>query len=170
MRSTMMDVPLLVSRILTHGSTVHASSEVATWTADGARRTSFAEVGRDAARLAHALRDLGITGDQRVGTFMWNNAEHLIAYLGVPSMGAVLHTVNIRLFPEQLAYVVNHAEDRVILVDATLAAPFAALLPQLRTVRHVVVNGGRARRGRRPRRARRLRGGARLRHPDRGPA
>ncbi|MGZ4602079.1 MAG: long-chain fatty acid--CoA ligase [Kineosporiaceae bacterium] len=140
MRSTMMDVPLLVSRILTHGSTVHASSEVATWTADGARRTSFAQVGRDAARLAHALRDLGITGDQRVGTFMWNNAEHLIAYLGVPSMGAVLHTVNIRLFPEQLAYVVNHAEDRVILLDATLAAPFAALMPQLRTVRHVIVN------------------------------
>ncbi|HYJ74902.1 MAG TPA: AMP-binding protein, partial [Kineosporiaceae bacterium] len=129
MRSTMMDVPLLVSRILTHGTTVHASSEAVTWTADGPRRTSYAEVGRTAARLAHALHDLGVTGDQRVGTFMWNNAEHLAVYLAVPSMGAVLHPVNIRLFPEQLAYVVNHAEDQVVVLDATLAPGFAKLLP-----------------------------------------
>jgi fatty-acyl-CoA synthase len=139
-RSTMMDVPLLVSRILTHGATVHGASDVVTWTGGEPRRTSFADVGRDAARLAHALRDLGVTADQRVGTFMWNNAEHLVAYLAVPSMGAVLHTINIRLFPEQLAYVVNHAEDEVVLVDDTLAAPFARLLPFLTTVRHVIVN------------------------------
>jgi fatty-acyl-CoA synthase len=140
MRSTMMDVPLLVSRILVHGTTVHGSSEVVTWTADGPRRMSYADVGRDAARLAHALRDLGITSDQRVGTFMWNNAEHLVAYLAVPSMGAVLHTVNIRLFPDQLAYVVNHAEDEVVLVDGTLAPAFATLLPRLRSVRHVILS------------------------------
>src|SRR4051794_22464874 len=139
MRSTMMDVPLLVSRILVHGTTVHGSSEVVTWTADGPRRMSYADVGRDAARLAHALRDLGITGDQRVGTFMWNNAEHLVAYLAVPSMGAVLHTVNIMFFPDQLAYVVNHAEDEVVLVD-TLAPAFATLLPRLRSVRHVILS------------------------------
>ena len=140
MRSTMMDVPLLVSRILVHGTTVHGSAEVVTWGAEGPRRTSFADVGRDAARLAHALRDLGISGDQRVGTFMWNNAEHLVAYLAVPSMGAVLHPINIRLFPEQLAYVVDHAEDEVVLLDATLAPAFAGLLPGLRSVRHVVLS------------------------------
>ena len=150
MRSTMMDAPLLVSRILVHGTTVHGASEVVTWAPDGPRRLSYADVGRDAARLAHALRELGITGDQRVGTFMWNNAEHLVAYLAVPSMGAVLHPVNIRLFPEQLVYVINHAEDEVVLVDATLAPAFAALLPQLRSVRHVVLVHGR-RRGRRRR-------------------
>jgi acyl-CoA synthetase (AMP-forming)/AMP-acid ligase II len=140
MRSTMMDVPLLVSRILTHGATVHGSSEVVTWTAEGPRRSSYADVGRDAARLASALRDLGITGDQRVGTFMWNNAEHLVAYLAVPAMGAVLHPINIRLFPEQLVYVTNHAEDEVVVLDATLAPAFAQLLPRLRTVRHVILS------------------------------
>src|SRR6266508_3694711 len=112
MRSTMMDTPLMVSRMLEHGRTVHGGSDVVTWTADGPRRMSYAQVGDLAARLAHALReDLGVTGDERVGTLMWNNAEHLAAYLAVPSMGAVLHTLNLRLFPEQLIYVINHPQD-----------------------------------------------------------
>src|SRR5262245_41202645 len=143
MRSTMMDLPLQVSRLLEHGSTVHGSSEVVTWTADGPRRTSYAEVGAKAAQLAHALReDLGVVGDQRVATFMWNNAEHLIAYFAVPSMGAVLHTLNLRLFPEQLVYIANHASDRVIIVDSTLIPLLARVLPQLSTVEHVIVVGG----------------------------
>src|SRR5690242_7496094 len=75
MRSTMMTTPLQVSRLLQHGSTVHGSSEVITWTAEGPRRTPYSEIGARAARLAGALRGLGITGDQRVGTLMWNNAE-----------------------------------------------------------------------------------------------
>ena len=99
----------MISRLLAHGTTVHADQEVVTWTADGGRRLSFADLGTQAARLAAALRGLGVTGDQRVATFMWNNAEHLEAYLAVPSMGAVLHTLNIRLFPDQLIYVANHA-------------------------------------------------------------
>jgi fatty-acyl-CoA synthase len=139
----MMDLPLQVSRILAHGSTVHGTSEVVTWTGEGARRTSFAEVGAKAAQLAHALRDdLGVTGDQRVATFMWNNAEHLVAYFAVPSMGAVLHTLNLRLFPEQVAYIANHAEDRVVLVDSTLIPLLAKVLPAMETVEHVVVVGG----------------------------
>lgn len=143
MRSTMMDAPLQVSRLLEHGRTVHGSSEVVTWTTEGSRRMSYAEVGAHAARLAHALRDeLGITGDERIGTLMWNNAEHLIAYLAVPSMGAVLHTLNLRLFPEQLCYIVNHAEDRVVIVDSTLLPLLAGVLAQLTTVRHVIVVGG----------------------------
>src|SRR5678815_4329544 len=134
MRSTMMETPLQVSRLLQHGSTVHGSSEVITWTADGPRRTPYAEVGAMAARLARALRDdLGITGDERVGTLMWNNAEHLTAYLTVPSMGAVLHTLNLRLFPEQLIYIVNHAEDRVVIVDSTLIPLLLGVLPHLHT-------------------------------------
>ncbi len=142
MRSTMQPVPLLISRILTYGTTVHGASEVVTWTADGPRRASYDQVGRHSAQLANALRDkLGITGDQRVATFMWNNQEHLEAYLAIPSSGAVLHALNIRLFPEQMVYVANHAEDRVVIVDNSLAAPFAKLLPHLKTVEHVVVNG-----------------------------
>jgi fatty-acyl-CoA synthase len=139
----MLDSPLLVSRILEHGSTVHGSAEVVTWTGAAPRRMTYAEVGRAAARLAHALRDeLGVTGDQRVATFMWNNYEHLVAYFAVPSMGAVLHTLNIRLFPDQVAYIANHAEDRVVLVDSTLIPLLAKVLPELSTVKHVVVVGG----------------------------
>ena len=105
MKSTMQTTPLLISQILRYGSVMHADKEVVTWTSDTPRRMTFAEIGRRSAQLAHALRGLGITGDQRVATFMWNNAEHLVAYFAVPSMGAVLHALNIRLFPEQLVYV-----------------------------------------------------------------
>jgi fatty-acyl-CoA synthase len=139
----MMDLPLQISRLLEHGATVHGSSEVVTWTGDGARRMTFAELGANAAQLAHALHDdLGVTGDERVGTFMWNNAEHLVGYAAVPSMGAVLHTLNLRLFPDQLTYIANHAEDSVIIVDSTLIPLLARVLPDLHTVKHVVVVGG----------------------------
>ncbi|HEY5247464.1 MAG TPA: long-chain fatty acid--CoA ligase [Dermatophilaceae bacterium] len=141
MKSTMQETPLLISRILKSGTALHADQEVVTWTAQGARRTSFAEVGTQAAQLANALRGLGIDGDQRVATFMWNNAEHLVAYLAVPSMGAVLHALNIRLFPEQIIYVTNHARNTAVIVDNSLAAPFSKLLPHLATLRHVIVNG-----------------------------
>ncbi|MEU1602301.1 fatty acid--CoA ligase [Micromonospora matsumotoense] len=138
-----MDAPLQVARILEHGATVHGTAEVVTWTGAEPRRMSYAEVGRAAARLAHALRDeCGVTGDERVATFMWNNNEHLVAYFAVPSMGAVLHTLNLRLFPDQVAYIANHAQDRVVLVDSTLIPLLARVLGELTTVRHVVVVGG----------------------------
>lgn len=137
----MMDVPLQIRRVLDHGRRVFATSRVVTATPDGMRTATYRQVGADAARLAHALAGLGVREGHRVGTFMWNNAEHVVAYLGVPSMGAVLHPINIRLFPDQLAYVANHAEDRVMIVDGSLLDGFAKLLPQLKTVRHVIVNG-----------------------------
>ncbi|MEV7016167.1 MULTISPECIES: long-chain fatty acid--CoA ligase [unclassified Streptomyces] len=142
MLSTMQDVPLLISRILTHGSTIHGTSQVITWTGEGAQRRSYAEIGARAAQLAHALReDLGVTGDERVATLMWNNAEHVEAYFAIPSMGAVLHTLNLRLPAEQLAWIVNHAADRVVIVNGSLIPLIAPLLPHLRTVEHVVVSG-----------------------------
>jgi len=137
----MMITPLQVSRLLDHGRTVHGSSEVITWTADSPRRRRYSEIGAQAAQLAGALRDLGVTGDQRVGTLMWNNAEHLVAYLAVPSMGAVLHTLNLRLFPEQLIYIVNHAEDRVVIVDSTLLPLLTGVMPHVTTLQHVIVVG-----------------------------
>ena len=141
MKSTMQDAQLTIGSLMKHGTTVHADSEVVTATADGTRSRSYAELGRRAAQLAHGLRSLGITGDQRVATFQWNNVEHLEAYLAVPSMGAVLHTLNIRLFPEQLVYIANHAEDQVVIVDDSLVPLLAAQLPQLATVTHVLVAG-----------------------------
>lgn len=143
MLSTMQDVPLLISRILTHGSTVHGTSQVISWTGEGEpQRRSFAEVGARAAQLAHALReDLGVADGERTATLMWNNAEHVEAYFAIPSMGAVLHTLNLRLPVEQLAWIVNHAADRVVIVNGSLLPLLAPLLPHLKPVEHVVVSG-----------------------------
>jgi len=142
MLSTMQDGPLSLATLVRYGTGVHGDSEVVTWTGDSGRRSTFADLGREAAKLANALRALGITGDQRVGTFMWNNTEHLAAYLAVPAMGAVLHTLNIRLFPDQLTYVVNHAEDKVILADASLLPLLNPLLSTFDSVEHLIVVGG----------------------------
>jgi fatty-acyl-CoA synthase len=138
----MQEIPLSISTIIRHGTGVQGASGVWTTTADGHRHASYAEVGRRAARFAHALRErLDVDGDQRVGTYMWNNQEHLEVYLAVPGMGAVLHTLNIRLAPNQLAHIVNHAQDEVIVVDDSLLPQLAKALPELRGVRHLVVVG-----------------------------
>jgi acyl-CoA synthetase (AMP-forming)/AMP-acid ligase II len=141
LESTMQDFPLTIAMILRHGRTVHGDSEVVTFEGDSSRRASFVEVAGRAEQLAAALQRLGIEPGDRVGTFQWNTQEHLEAYLAVPTMGAVLHTLNIRLFPEQLTYVVNHAEDRVVIVDDTLIPLLARVAPDLKTVEHYVVVG-----------------------------
>ncbi|PKW08737.1 fatty-acyl-CoA synthase [Streptomyces sp. 1222.5] len=143
MLSTMQDVPLTVTRILTHGVLVHGRSRITTWTGeDEPQRRSFAEAGARAVQLANALRDeLGVRGDDRVATLMWNNAEHVEAYFAIPSMGAVLHTLNLRLPAEQLVWIVNHAADRVVIVNGSLIPMLAPLLSKLPTVEHVVVSG-----------------------------
>ena len=123
MRSTMMDTPLTISAIMRYGTTAYAGREVVTATPDGVRRRTYGELGDRAARLASALRGLGVDGDQRVATLMWNNAEHLEAYLAIPSMGAVLHTLNLRLEPEVIGYIAEHAGDEVVIVDATPGRP-----------------------------------------------
>ncbi|MHA3019803.1 fatty acid--CoA ligase [Mycobacterium sp. BMJ-28] len=142
MYSTMQNWPLTITAILRHACGVNGDRVVTTATGHGGHRgTTYREIGEQAARLAHALRGLGITGDERVATFQWNNAEHLTAYLAVPSMGAVLHTLNIRLSAEQIAYIANEAQDRVIIVDASLVPLLAPVLPQLSTVHTVIVVG-----------------------------
>jgi fatty-acyl-CoA synthase len=143
MESTMMDIPLTVASIMRYGTTVFGDKEVVTCTGPRAstRRRSYAEAGERAARLAGALRSLGVDGDQRVGTFMWNNAEHLEAYLAIPSMGAVMHTLNIRLSPEQVGYIATHAGDYAVIVDGSLVPLFAPVLAHAPGIRHVIVTG-----------------------------
>ena len=141
MNSTMQDAPLLISDILRHGQQVHGDSTVITIEADGYSTATFAEVAERAEKLAGALTRLGIEPGDRVGTFCWNNQGHLEAYLAVPSMGAVLHTLNIRLPAEQLAYVINHAEDRFIIVDGSLIPLLAAIKDDLKTVETIIVRG-----------------------------
>ena len=139
MRSTMMDVPLTVTAIMRHGTTSYADSEVVTLTTDSMRRQTYETTGARAAKLANALRSLGVDGDQRVATLMWNNAEHLEAYLAIPSMGAVLHTLNLRLDPQVIGYIADHAGDDVVIVDATLVPLLARVLPHAPAIRHVIV-------------------------------
>lgn len=133
MSSTMMDdYQLTLLPVFRYGRQVHANSKIITFTgaaddAGGAYvESTFAQVADRADRLASALARLGVQPGDRVGTFMWNNQTHMEAYLAIPCMGAVLHTLNIRLFPEQLAYVINHAEDRVIIIGASIAPLLAA--------------------------------------------
>jgi fatty-acyl-CoA synthase len=137
----MQDAPLSVARLVNHGTVVHGASTVKTWTGDGFRSATYAEVGARARRLANALRGLGIDGDQRVATYQWNSQEHLEAYFAIPAMGAVLHTLNVRLFPEQVIYIANHAEDKVVICDPSLVEPLSKVLPEFETVEHVLVTG-----------------------------
>jgi fatty-acyl-CoA synthase len=140
-QSTMQDFPLTVGMIFRHGRTVHRSSEVVTFEGETSRHTSFAEVADRADRLAAALRGLGIGEGDRVGTFMWNTQEHMEAYFAIPGIGAVLHTLNLRLFPEQLAWIVNHAEDRIIIVDDNIVPLLARVAGELESVEAFVVVG-----------------------------
>ncbi|MGY2063654.1 AMP-binding protein, partial [Nocardia gipuzkoensis] len=142
MWSTMQDEQLSLATLLRYAATFQGDSTVSTWTGDGVRTMTYRELGAESARLAHALRGLGVGEGDRVATFMWNNNEHTVVYMAVPAMGAVLHALNIRLFPEQVVYVANHAEDKVVLVDGSLVPMFAQYLPNLKTVRHVIVVNG----------------------------
>ncbi len=144
MRSTMMDVPLTVTRIMRYGTTVYGDREVVTYAPGGSRRQTYAETGVRAAKLANALQALGVDGDQRVATLMWNNAEHLEAYLAIPSMGAVLHTLNLRLEPEVIGYIATHAGDYAVIVDPSLIPLLVQVLPHAQSISHVIVTGGEA--------------------------
>ena len=139
LESTMQDFPLTISAVLRHGQAVYPDSEIVTWTDAGPRRASFATVGVNANRLAHVLAKLGVQSGDRVATFMWNSQEHMEAYLAIPSMGAVLHTLNIRLFPEQLAYVVNHGAAKVILLDDSLVPLLAKVAARPQDGRAAIV-------------------------------
>jgi fatty-acyl-CoA synthase len=135
------DFQLTLHHPLHRMRSVHPRAEVVTLTEDGVTRASYGQVAERVDRLARALDRLGVEQGDRVGTFAWNNQRHLELYMAVPCVGAVLHTLNIRLFAEQLTYIVNHAEDQVIFVDDSLVAILGELAPTFEGVRHYVVMG-----------------------------
>ncbi|MGO8687289.1 MAG: long-chain fatty acid--CoA ligase [Candidatus Dormibacteria bacterium] len=141
MKSTMQEAPLTLTDILQRGRTLFPGSQVVTFEGESSRRSGFADVAERAARLATGLRRLGIGPGDRVGTLCWNHQQHLEAYLAIPCLGAVLHTLNLRLAPAQLAFIVNHGGDRVVIADAGLLPLLAAIRPQLTTLEKVVVVG-----------------------------
>ena len=145
MRSTMMDFPLTVGHIFGHGRALYSDSEVVTCEANGARRITFGALADRVEQLAAALRRLGVEPGDRVATFGWNNSEHQEAYFAIPGMGAVMHTINIRLSAEQIRYIIGHAEDTVLIADASLAPVLGPVLlaggDELKTLRHLIVYG-----------------------------
>ena len=145
MRSTMMDFPLTIRHIFEHGRALYADSEVVTSEDDGARRIEFGALADRADQLAAGLRRLGVKPGDRVATFAWNTQEHQEAYFAIPGMGAVMHTINIRLSAEQIRYIIGHAEDSVMIADASLAPVLGPVLAaggdELKTLRHLIVYG-----------------------------
>ncbi|MDF0529862.1 long-chain fatty acid--CoA ligase [Tsukamurella sp. 8F] len=141
-QSTMMEGELTIAALVEYSRRVFPEARIRTWTGEGLRDASFSEIGDKAAQLANALAELGVERGDRVATFMWNNNEHQVAYAGVPAMGAVLHTLNLRLSPEQAVYIINHANDKVIIVDASVAPLLSKYLTGTPDVEHVVVANG----------------------------
>ncbi len=139
MQGLMSSYPLTLPHLFTRAERLFGAKTLTTLTATGRERTTYAEWADRTRRLAGALDDLGISDDGRVATFAWNTAHHLELYFAAPCSGRVLHTLNIRLFPEQVSYIVDHAEDEVIFADRSLMATLWPLVDGFATVKHIVV-------------------------------
>ncbi|MEK9937287.1 MAG: AMP-binding protein, partial [Ilumatobacter sp.] len=124
----MQDVPLSIGHLFDRAEKYHGHREIVTAVPGGRERTTYAAWAERTRRLGGVLDNLGISEQGRVATFAWNSARHLELYFAAPCTGRVLHTLNIRLFPEQLTYIVNHADDEVIFVDRSLLGLLAPLL------------------------------------------
>lgn len=136
---TMQRTPLLLSRILGRGAALDPNEEVVTLLADGTHRQTLKATWDRANQLAHALAGAGVKPGDRVASFMWNNYRHLELYQAVPSMGAVLHTLNIRLSPTDLEYIINHAADKVIVADEDLLPLLEPLVEKMPTVERIII-------------------------------
>src|SRR3954451_24737794 len=135
----MQDFPLRIMRILDHAEREHGTREIVSARADGTVfRTDWIRIAHDARRMAQALERAGLRPGDRVGTLAMNHDRHLTAWFGVVGMGGVLHTLNPRLFEDQLEYIVNHADDRAILHDRAFAPLIDRLRPQLTNTRHFI--------------------------------
>ena len=139
MMGLMQDVPLTVDRILDHAAAWHGSREIVSRDANGlVSRSNYADVHANAKRVSNALLAAGIRRGDRVATLGWNSAWHLSAWYGTAGMGAILHTLNPRLYLEQIAYIANHAGDRLLFADPACADIVAALLREVPTIEAVV--------------------------------
>jgi fatty-acyl-CoA synthase len=139
MRGTTMDYPLTLQLIFERGTRLFPEREIVTGGSSGAHRYTYGEFGQRVHRLANALKELGLEPGDRVATFAWNHYRHLELYFAVPMLGGVLHTLNIRLFHEQLTYIVNHAADRFIFVDRSLLPVLRQLQPSFESVEKLVL-------------------------------
>ncbi|MGY1828099.1 MULTISPECIES: long-chain fatty acid--CoA ligase [unclassified Blastococcus] len=139
MRGLMQDYPLTIDSIFRHVEQHYGDGTIVTNNPGGVTRATYAEWAQRTRKLGGVLDTLGISAEGRVGTFGWNSQRHLELYFAAPCTGRVLHTLNVRLFPEQLTYIANHAEDEVVFVDRTVLPLLWPLIDTMKTVRHVVV-------------------------------
>ncbi|WP_037315806.1 long-chain-fatty-acid--CoA ligase [Ruegeria halocynthiae] len=144
MLGQMMTQPLLISSLIEHADRYHGQTEIISVETDGfVTETNWSQIAGNARKLASALTKLGLEPQDRIGTLAWNNRRHLEIYFATSGAGFVCHTINPRLFPEQLTYIINHAQDRVLFFDATFIPLVAALQEHLTEVRHFVLMGPR---------------------------
>lgn len=141
MRATMQNTPLTIADLFEHGESVHPAGRVTDYVDGRFHHRTFADVADEARRLATALATLGVGTDDVVATLFWNTSHHIAAYFAVPSSGAVLHTLNLRLHVSQLSFIAQHACDRVVIVDEDLVPLLLEFLPDVPTVRDVIVIG-----------------------------
>ncbi len=141
MQGLMMDYPLTLQHAYNRAVRLFYKNEVVTQTAEGLHRYTYREWGKRTAQLANALTKAGVTQGERIATFAWNTYRHLELYFAIPCIGAVLHTLNVRLFAEQLVYIVNNAEDKIVFVDGDLVPILEKLADQLPTVKLYVIMG-----------------------------
>src|SRR5574339_494677 len=139
MQGLMMDQPLLISGLIRHAERHHGATEIVSKTVEGKlHRYAYAEAARRARRLANALQRLGVRRHERVATVAWNGYRHYEIYYAVAGSGAVIHTTNPRLFPDQISYIANHAEDKIVFYDTTFAPLIEKLKPMLKSVKQFV--------------------------------
>lgn len=139
MQGQMMNLPLMVSSIIEHADRYHGDTEIVSRTVEGSiHRYNYSQAHQRARQLANALSQLGTTQGDRVGTLAWNGYRHFEIYYGVSGMGAVTHTINPRLFPEQISWIINHAEDRIVFFDITFSSLVETLAQQCPNVEHWV--------------------------------
>ena len=145
MQGAMMDRPLLISSLLEFALANHPRTEIVTRRVEGdIHRTNWLQISERSAQVANALARLGVKPGDRIATLAWNTYRHLELYFGVSGSGAVLHTINPRLFPEQVAWIANHAEDRLLFVDLTFLPLVDGVRAHLKTLEKVVVLADRA--------------------------
>ena len=141
MQGLMMDYPLTLQHFFNRAVRIFSRKEIVTQTDSGLHRYTFHAWGKRTQQLAHALHNAGVKQGDRIATFGWNTYRHLELYFAIPCMGAVLHTLNIRLFADQLVYIINNAEDQIIFVDGDLVPILESLVDQLTTVKQYVIMG-----------------------------
>ena len=143
MLGAMQDFELRVPRLIEHAEREYGSREIVSRWADGSEtRTDWAGIARDSRKLAQALERMGVKPGERVATMAMNHSRHLVAWHGTIGMGGIIHTINPRLFEDQLAFIGNHAEDRVLIYDRMFSAVVDKMKPQWKTIEHYVVFDG----------------------------